>query len=65
MPGDMDGLALARYVRNRWPPTIIVVSSGSVQPEPSEMPDDVSFLAKFYESGRRGTILDEVAARLA
>src|SRR5688572_5317424 len=28
MPGDMDGLALARYVRDRWPPTIIVVSSG-------------------------------------
>jgi CheY-like chemotaxis protein len=63
MPGDMDGLALARYVRDRWPPTIIVVSSG--RPEPGEMPDDVSFLAKPYESGRLRTILDEVAARLA
>src|SRR5688572_5865336 len=34
MPGDMDGLALAHYVRHRWPPTIIVVSSGRVQPGP-------------------------------
>ncbi len=65
MPGDMDGLALAHYVRDRWPPTIIVVSSGRVQPGPGEMPDDVSFLAKPYESGRLRTILDEVAARLA
>ena len=39
MPGDMDGLALAHYVRDRWPPTIIVVSSGRVQPGPDEMPD--------------------------
>ena len=65
MPGDMDGLALARYVRERWPPTIIVVSSGRVQPRPGEMPDDVSFLAKPYASGRLRAILDEVAARLA
>jgi CheY-like chemotaxis protein len=65
MPGDMDGLALVRSVRDRWPPTIIVVSSGRVKPGPGEMPDDVSFLAKPYESGRLRTILDEVAARLA
>lgn len=65
MPGDMDGLALARFVRERWPPTIIVVSSGRVQPAPGEMPDDVSFLAKPYETSRLRKILDDVAARLA
>ena len=32
MPGTMDGLALSRYVRKRWPPTIIVVSSGRCPP---------------------------------
>ena len=65
MPGDMDGLALARYVRNRWPPTIIVVSSGRVQPGLGEMPDDVSFLGKPYETSKLQVILDGVAARLA
>ena len=28
MPGTMDGLALSHYVRKRWPPTMIIVSSG-------------------------------------
>ena len=32
MPGTMDGLALSHYVRKRWPPTIIVVSSGHYSP---------------------------------
>lgn len=65
MPGDMDGLALAHYVRKRWPPTIIVVSSGRVQPRADEMPEDVPFLAKPYEQRELGTILGHVAAKLA
>ena len=32
MPGPMDGLALSRHIRDRWPPTIIVVVSGNVPP---------------------------------
>ena len=32
MPGTMDGLALSHYVRHRWPPTIIVISSGKRRP---------------------------------
>jgi YesN/AraC family two-component response regulator len=28
MPGSVDGLALARYVRGRWPPVKIFVTSG-------------------------------------
>lgn len=65
MPGDMDGLALARFVRERWPPTIIIVSSGRVQPRPEDMPENVPFLAKPYEERTLRTILDHVAARLA
>jgi CheY-like chemotaxis protein len=28
LPGTMDGLTLAHYVRHRWPPTILLVGSG-------------------------------------
>ena len=28
LPGTMDGLTLAEYVRHRWPPTILLVGSG-------------------------------------
>ncbi len=29
MPGSMDGLKLAAFVRDRWPPIKIIVTSGS------------------------------------
>jgi CheY-like chemotaxis protein len=29
MPGSMDGLKLAHYVRGRWPPVKIIVTSGT------------------------------------
>lgn len=29
MPGEMDGCGLARVVRERWPPTMIVMCSGN------------------------------------
>lgn len=64
MPGTMDGLELARYVRERWPPTIIVISSGKIQPKEDEMPNGVSFLAKPYEERKLSRILAEVAQRL-
>lgn len=33
MPGSMDGLKLARFVRRRWPPIKIVATSGFVRVE--------------------------------
>ena len=33
MPGTMDGLALSRYIRDRWPPSIIVVGFGECVPQ--------------------------------
>ena len=64
MPGTMDGLELAHYVRKRWPPTIIVIASGKISPKPDEMPDDVSFLAKPYEQAKLSRILADIAERL-
>ena len=48
MPGTMDGLALSQYVRKRWPPTIIVVSSGTCTPREDEMSSGARFLPKPY-----------------
>jgi CheY-like chemotaxis protein len=46
MPGSMDGIALSHYVRDRYPPTLIVVCSGNVKPDATGLPTDVQFLAK-------------------
>src|ERR1700690_1746162 len=57
MPGSMDGLKLARFVRNRWPPIKIVATSGRVIVGDDDLPDGSVFLPKPY----RGT---EVVATL-
>ncbi|MGO4670720.1 response regulator [Bosea sp. 2RAB26] len=48
MPGSLNGLKLAFVVRDRWPPIAIIIASGRIQPEPHEMPADVTFLRKPY-----------------
>jgi CheY-like chemotaxis protein len=32
MPGSMDGLKLAHYVRGRWPPIKLIITSGQRRP---------------------------------
>ena len=46
MPGVMDGLALAHMVRDRWPPTVIVICSGNEPPAEEELPIRVTFMPK-------------------
>jgi CheY-like chemotaxis protein len=46
MPGEMDGLALAHVVRDRWPPTVIVICSGNSQPRQDKMPKNTLFVSK-------------------
>ena len=46
MPGSMDGLRLAAAIRDRWPPILVIVTSGKTTP--TALPDQVSFLAKPY-----------------
>jgi CheY-like chemotaxis protein len=48
MPGSMDGLKLARAVRNRWPPIRIVATSGLVNVRTEDLPDGGRFLPKPY-----------------
>ena len=48
MPGSMDGLKLASFVRDRWPPIKILATSGFVKVGPDDLPAGSEFLAKPY-----------------
>ena len=48
MPGSMDGLKLAAAVRDRWPPILIVATSGHVKLGPDDLPQGGRFLPKPY-----------------
>lgn len=51
MPGTMDGLKLAHFVRDRWPPIKIVVASGMQIVAESQLPTGSRFFRKPYEDG--------------
>ncbi len=55
MPGDIDGLDLARIVRKRWPHIAIIVVSGHAHLADGEMPKGSAFYSKPY---LRASILD-------
>src|SRR4051812_49232020 len=38
MPGSMDGMKLARAVRDRWPPIEIIIVSGHKRPVDDDLP---------------------------
>jgi len=48
IPGSMDGLKLAHYVRRRWPPVQLMVTSGRMEPSAEDMPAGSVFLGKPY-----------------
>jgi len=52
MPGAMDGIELARHVRERWPAVGIIVASGMVRPQRSTLPDGARFFEKSYDLER-------------
>lgn len=57
MPGSMNGLKLAHFVRDRWPPIKLIATSGHIRPEGYELPHGGRFLPKPYSAR-------EVAAHL-
>jgi two-component system, response regulator PdtaR len=58
MPGSMDGLRLARVVRNRWPPVALIVTSG--QTKIPDLPSGGRFLSKPYHPGQVETTLRQL-----
>jgi DNA-binding NtrC family response regulator len=49
MPGEMNGLMLARQIHRDWPRICVMVASGQVHPGAGEMPDNGRFFKKPYD----------------
>lgn len=58
----MDGLRLARSIRDRWPPVGIIMTSGKVQPRPEDLPARGRFFEKPYRREEVATAMLEMAA---
>jgi CheY-like chemotaxis protein len=62
MPGSMDGMKFARFVRGRWPPIKIVATSGFVNVGKDDLPEGSRFLTKPYRPAQIVATLREYAA---
>ena len=52
MPGEMDGLELAKKVNSDRPEMALIVTSGHVRVPDCKLPDHGTFLPKPYHTGR-------------
>ncbi len=52
MPGSMDGMKLAHYVRGRFPPTILYIVSGHEAISADDLPERATFLPKPFDHHR-------------
>ncbi|MER0240106.1 response regulator [Fulvimarina sp. MAC8] len=64
MPGSMDGLKLARAVRDGWPPVCIMVTSGLRDVKAADLPGEGRFFAKPYPPGEVMKAVKEIVAKL-
>lgn len=58
--GSMNGLRLARAVRDRWPPIAIVVVSGHQIPTAADLPYGSKFFPKPYDEAEMVSTLREM-----
>lgn len=64
MDGCMDGVELAHAIRDQWPETVIVYSSGNIPDKRPLGPTGVKLLHKPYDPDRLKVVLQEVARDL-
>lgn len=63
MPGEPDGLALAKTVREICPTCAIVVASGRVAPKPEQLAENALFLTKPYNFEQAVGAVDAILQR--
>ncbi len=61
MPGSMDGMKLAAFIRDRWPPIEIIVTSGHLWAAPPDLPARGKFFRKPYRTEHIIDALREMA----
>ena len=61
MPGSMDGLRLARFVRDRWPPIELVATSGRVTITEGDLPERGVFIPKPYTAATIAEVFGSLA----
>ncbi|WP_294235134.1 response regulator [uncultured Sphingomonas sp.] len=62
MPGSMDGVKLAHFVRDRYPPTILIVVSGMANPSAADLPDRAVFVGKPFDPRHVLGVIDHLSA---
>ncbi|HEX4198492.1 MAG TPA: response regulator [Caulobacteraceae bacterium] len=62
MPGEIDGMGLARVVHQRWPDVGLIVTSGRFDIADDELPDEGHFIRKPYQLSAMRQMVGEVAA---
>lgn len=62
MPGSMDGLKLAQYVSDRWPPIKLIVASGKVPRDKAQLPEGGLFFSKPYRHAEITTAMRTLLA---
>ncbi|HLW93082.1 MAG TPA: response regulator [Roseiarcus sp.] len=62
MPGTMDGLRLARVVREKWPPVELIVTSGRRRIAEADLPSRGRFIEKPYTERQ---LIDSIIAFVA
>jgi CheY-like chemotaxis protein len=60
MPGSMDGLKLAKFVKDRWPPIKIIATSGLVDVRKEDLPEGGYFVPKPYSPKEIIRTLNEI-----
>lgn len=60
MPGTMDGLKLAHYIRERWPPILLLLASGKAIVEEAQLPSGAKFFSKPYSDHAIAATLTEM-----
>ncbi|HEY8591832.1 MAG TPA: response regulator [Sphingomicrobium sp.] len=59
MPGEPDGLGLAKEVSVRRPEVELIVTSGAVHVDNEQLPDDGTFLPKPYSPERLANLVEQ------
>ena len=62
MPGEMDGLELARRVHQLRPDVHLIITSGKMRPRRDELPDGGEFLCKPYRERQFIALVEAVTA---